>query len=72
MAKDTSAGMTGDVRIELARDGVSFTESIAGATANDGVDRWTITGPATGSARIRVCTTDLAVCDSSNGTFRIR
>jgi len=68
----TSSGVVGNVRIDLARDGVNFTETIAGATANDGVDRWKVTGPATTSARIRVCTTDLAVCDTSNATFRIR
>ena len=68
----SSVGVVGSVRIDLARDGVNFTESIAGATSNDGVDRWTVTGPATSSARIRVCTVDLTVCDASNGVFKIR
>jgi Calx-beta domain len=68
----TSTGVTGSVRIDLARDGVNYTETIAGSTANDGVDRWTVTGPATNTARIRVCTVDLAVCDASNAAFRIR
>jgi len=68
----TSSGVAGNVRIDLARDGVNYTESIAGATANDGIQRWTVTGPVTSSARIRVCTTNLTVCDTSNGTFRIR
>jgi hypothetical protein len=67
-----SAGVPGSVRIDLARDGVHFTETIAGATTNDGVDRWTVTGPATSTARIRVCTIDLTVCDASDGVFRIR
>jgi hypothetical protein len=68
----SSVGVVGSVRIDLARDGVNFSDSIAGATANDGVDRWTVTGPATSSARIRVCTVDLTVCDASNGVFKIR
>ena len=68
----SSVGVVGSVRIDLARDGVNFNESIAGATSNDGVDRWTVTGPATSSARIRVCTVDLTVCDASNGVFKIR
>jgi hypothetical protein len=68
----TATGVTGSVRIDLARDGVNYTETIAGNTVNDGVDRWTVTGPATSSARIRVCTVDLAVCDASNGLFKIR
>ena len=68
----TSAGVTGSVRIDLARDGTNYTETIAGNTVNDGVDRWTVTLPATTSARIRVCTVDLSVCDTSNGVFRIR
>lgn len=68
----TSTGVAGNVRIDLARDGTSYTEQIAGSTVNDGVDLWSVTGPATTSARIRVCTTDLAVCDASDGVFRIR
>jgi hypothetical protein len=68
----TSSGVTGPVRIDLARDGVNYTETIAASTTNDGVDRWTVTGPATSTARIRVCTVNLAVCDGSNGVFRIR
>ncbi len=68
----TSTGVAGAVRIDLARDGVNFTQTIAGSTVNDGVDLWTVTGPATSSARIRVCTVDLAVCDASNGVFKIR
>ena len=35
-------------------------------------DAWTVTGPATASARIRVCTVDLHVCDTSNAAFKIK
>jgi hypothetical protein len=59
-------------RAHRSRDGVNYTETIAASTTNDGVDRWTVTGPATSTARIRVCTVNLAVCDGSNGVFRIR
>ena len=68
----TSAGVAGSVRIDLARDGANYTETIAASTVNDGVDVWTVTGPATTSARIRVCTVDLSICDASNAMFRIR
>ena len=68
----TSSGVAGSVRIDLARDGTNFTEQLAGSTTNDGVDLWAVTGPATTSARIRVCTVDLTVCDASDGVFRIR
>jgi hypothetical protein len=68
----TSTGVAGSVRIDLARDGTNFTEQLAGSTTNDGVDLWAVTGPATNSARIRVCTVDLTVCDASDGVFRIR
>ena len=67
-----SADVPGPVRIDLARDGVNYTETIAGSTVNDGVDRWTVTGPATQTARIRICSIDLAACDASDGVFRIR
>jgi len=68
----TASGAVGNVRIDLARDGTNYTETIAADTVNDGVDRWTVTGPATTPAKIRVCTVDLGVCDASNGVFRIR
>ncbi len=67
----TSSGVTGAVRIDLARNGTNFTEAIAASTVNDGVDVWSVTGPATTNARIRICTTDLTVCHASDGVFRI-
>jgi hypothetical protein len=70
--KWTSTGVVGSIRIDLARDGVSYTETIAGSTVNDGVDSWVVTGPATNSARIRICSVDLSVCDASNAVFKIR
>jgi hypothetical protein len=68
----TASGAVGNVRIDLARDGTNYTETIAADTVNDGVHRWPVTGPATTTAKIRVCTVDLGVCDATNGVFRIR
>jgi hypothetical protein len=68
----SSVGVPGNVRIDLARDGTNYSESIAASTGNDGVDTWTVSGPPTNTARIRVCTVDLGVCDTSNATFKIR
>ena len=68
----TSSGVAGNVRIDLARDGTNYTERLAGSTVNDSVDRWTVTGPPTNSARIRFCTVDLSVSDAGDGVFRVR
>lgn len=50
-----SGFMTGNVRILLSRNnGVTFPETLFSNTANDGLQLWTPTGPATDSARFRV------------------
>lgn len=64
------------VRIELARDGVNFMELIAtvpnsGATA--GTFNWTVTGPATSAAKVRVTwVQNPSVYDASNVNFKIQ
>ena len=65
---------TGDsVKIELARDGINYTETIASSVVNTtGTFSWVVSGPATTTARIRVTwTANPAVTDTSNVNFKI-
>ena len=65
-------------RIELDRDDDgTYEELIAGAAPSDGASRgafaWTVTGPRSGTARVRISwTDDLSVSDASDTTFQIR
>ena len=68
---------TGDsVKIELARDGINYTETIASSVVNTasttGTFSWVVSGPATTTARIRVTwTANPAATDISNVNFKI-
>ena len=69
-------GTADSVKIELARDGINYTETIAPSVLNNasttGTFNWTVTGPATTNARVRVTwTTSPAVTDISNVNFKI-
>lgn len=64
------------VKIELARDGLSYDETIAesalNSAASSGTFNWAVTGPPTGTARIRVTWTgDANVTDTGNTKFKI-
>ncbi len=50
----TSSGLAGNVDVLLSRDGGLTWETLAGNTANDGTEPWTVTGPAAVQARVRV------------------
>lgn len=65
--------LPGDVTILLSRDGgAAFPETLFAATANDGSEAWTVTGPATAAARIRVAGVDYpATADASDSSFTI-
>lgn len=71
----TSTGKTGliqNVKIELSRDGGSTFEVLFSSTANDGSETWTVTGPATTQALIRITdTSDASVNDTSDASFTI-
>ena len=69
----TSANLSENVKIELNRSYPSSTwETIVASTANNGAYAWTVTGPATGTARVRVSgVTHTAVGDTSNANFTI-
>jgi hypothetical protein len=69
----SSVNVSGNVRIEVSRDGGSTFETVIGSTANTGSYSWTVTGPATSQAVIKITSvTNAAVSDTSNGTFIIR
>jgi len=66
----SSPGVTGRIKIELSRDGGETWKTLISSTANDGIQSWKVTGPATNLARIKV--TSLAnpdVYDISDANF---
>lgn len=69
-------GTADSVKIELARDGINYTETIAPSVLNNasttGTFNWTVTGPATTTATVRITwTASPAVTDISNVNFKI-
>lgn len=61
------------VQIELSRDGGFTWEELFASTSNDGEEEWTVTGPPTSQALVRITTISaLPFTDESAGTFRIR
>jgi uncharacterized repeat protein (TIGR01451 family) len=69
----TSSGICGQVKIQLSRDGGATWTTLFSGTANDGVQRWKVTGSATAQARIQICSvSDPSVCDKSNANFVIQ
>ncbi|MDK9699921.1 MAG: T9SS type A sorting domain-containing protein [bacterium] len=69
-----STGLTGNVNIELNRNYPGATwESIAAGTTNDGTHAWTVTGPFTNVARVRITSVAFpTVADTSNANFTVR
>jgi Chitobiase/beta-hexosaminidase C-terminal domain len=69
----TSSGITGNVKIELSRNGGSTWTTIKSSTPNDGEYVWKVTSPATTQARIRVTSISYpSVSDTSDGNFTIQ
>jgi hypothetical protein len=62
----TSSGVTGNVNIYLSRNNGNTYAVIIGNTANDRTQNWKVTGPATGTARVKVCSVSATVCGTSN------
>lgn len=69
----TSTNLTGNLMIELSRDGgVTYPETLYAATANDGSQTWSVTGPADTDARVRISSILVpAVLDTSTNVFSI-
>jgi hypothetical protein len=73
MIRWTSIGISGNVKIELSRDGGSSWKTIAKKAANDGSQPWKVTKPAATQARIRICSlSSPSVCDTSDADFTIQ
>lgn len=68
----TSVNPSTKVKIELARNGVTYSEVLFDSVDNDGLQAWTVTGPGTTSARMRISNVyNGAVLDVSNAFFTI-
>ncbi|MEN3048582.1 MAG: Ig-like domain-containing protein [Candidatus Caldarchaeales archaeon] len=69
----SSQNVAGNVDILLSRDGGTTWTVLFGNTPNDGVQDWTVTGPSTSSAKVRVrSASDPSVYDDSDNVFTIR
>jgi hypothetical protein len=63
---------SGEVRIELSRDGGGTWETLFDRTPNDGSQFWNVSGPASTAAVIRITGLDGSVgFDATDGTFAI-
>ncbi|MEN3011180.1 MAG: hypothetical protein ABDI20_09550 [Candidatus Bipolaricaulaceae bacterium] len=68
-----STGVTGNVRIDLSRDGGFTWVTIISNTPNDGTESWRVTGPATTRAKVRVVSiNNPSISDESDANFTIR
>jgi C1A family cysteine protease len=68
----SSANLSGDVKIELSRNGGSSWETLFASTANDGSQSWTVSGAASTSCRVRVSSVaSPVVSDISAASFTI-
>jgi PKD repeat protein len=69
----SSSNITGNVKIELSRDGGSTWTSISSSTANDGIQNWKVTRPTTTQARIKISSVNnSSTNDMSNANFTIK
>ncbi len=67
----TTAGVTGDVRIEKSTDGGALWAELA-VTANDGSHLWHVEGPASTTCMIRVSSLSDPAVFGTTGVFEIR
>jgi hypothetical protein len=69
----TSSGVSGNVKIEVSRNGGASWATLFSSTTNDGVQTWKVSKPATTQARIRVSSVkNPSVADTSNANFTIK
>lgn len=68
----TSTALSGNVNIDLSRDGGTTWTTVATDIPNTGQYNWTVTGPATSRARIRLRSAAMpSVSDASDADFTI-
>lgn len=66
------SALAGNVRVQLSRDAGATWTTLFASLLDDGAHKWTVTGPATSRARIRVCSVaSPSICDASNANFVI-
>src|SRR2546426_10105528 len=65
-------GVISAVRIDLSRDGGATWQTLFSSTPNDKSQPWTVTGPSTTQARVRVCHVSMTVCGASKTNFTIQ
>jgi len=69
----TTSGITGNVKVQISRNGGATWANISKSTANDGNQPWKVTKPATNQGRIRICSVKTpSICDTSNANFTIQ
>ena len=69
----SSSLLADNVKIELSRDGGGSYSTLFSNTPNDGTEPWTVTGPSTNRAVVRVSSiSNPALSDVSNSPFTIR
>ncbi|MCS7094974.1 MAG: hypothetical protein NZ988_04100, partial [Thaumarchaeota archaeon] len=68
----SSSQISGTVKIEISRNGGATWTTIVSSTPNDGSHQWTVTGPPTPNALIRIISNQApTVGDTSDSTFSI-
>ena len=67
-----SQDIESNITIELTRDNASTWETLAENIANSGEFPWSVTGPASDSARVRIFAVDGSASDSSDVVFTIQ
>jgi hypothetical protein len=68
----SSMGVSGNVTLSLSRNGGASYDVVVASTENDGTFDWSVTGPATAQARVRVTgVVNTSHRDESNGVFTI-
>jgi hypothetical protein len=69
---DINTAPNDKVRIYISRDSGVKWKTLIKSTLNDGTHTWKVKGPATTTARIKVCSVNYpAICDTSNADFSI-
>lgn len=66
-----SVNINGNVNIEISRDGGATFQSIVNDQSNNGYYEWTVTGPETFQALIKITSVEDSVSDVSDAFFRI-
>ncbi len=67
----TSSGTSGNIKIELSRNGGSTWETLFPSTLDDNSESWLVTGPASSNCKVKITDIDGSPSDQSNAPFTI-